>query len=99
MEIYTLDELICEPALLINRLLIANRTTGSLEALRKQAERGRKGFSLSSGLLLCNRRLIVPIDGTNKSLIADLIREAYDQVSSAHPGQAKTTRILSQKYY
>jgi hypothetical protein len=78
VEIYTLDESIREPALFINRLLTANRTTGFLEALRKQAERGKEGFSLSSGLLLYNGRLVVPIDGTDKSLIVDLIRKAYD---------------------
>jgi hypothetical protein len=33
------------------------------------------------------------------NLITDLIREAHDQISSAHPGKSKTARILGQKYY
>jgi transposase InsO family protein len=41
----------------------------------------------------------VPTDSTDEALIADLIREAHDQISSAHPGQSKTARILAQRYY
>jgi transposase InsO family protein len=99
VEIHALDELIHEPALLVNRLLTANRTTDSLQALRVQAERGEEGFALTDGLLLYNGRLVVPTDCTDETLITDLIREAHDQISSAHPGQAKTARILGQKYY
>ncbi len=99
MEIHALDELIHEPALLVNRLLIANYMTDSLQALRAQAERGEGGFALTDGLLLYNGRLVVPTDYTDETLITDLIREAHDQISLAHPGQAKTARILGQKYY
>jgi hypothetical protein len=99
MEIHALDEIIHESTLLVDRLLTANRTASSLQALRKQAERGEEGFSLADGLPLYNRRLVVLTDWTDDALIADLIREAHNQISSAHPGQAKTTRILAQKYY
>jgi transposase InsO family protein len=99
VEIHALDELIHEPALLVNRLLTANRTTDSLQALRVQAERGEGGFALTDGLLLYNGRLVVPTDCTDETLITDLIREAHDQISLAYPRQAKTARILGQKYY
>jgi hypothetical protein len=99
IELHVLDPVIREPALLVNRLLTANRTATSLQALRKQAERGEGDFTLTDGLLLRNGRLVVPTDGTDEALITDLIREAHDQISSAHPGQAKTTRILAQRYY
>lgn len=33
------------------------------------------------------------------TLIADLIKEAYDQISSIYPGKSKTMCILSQRYY
>ena len=88
-----------EPTLLINRVLTANRTVASLQALRKQAERRDKDLVLTDGLLLRNGRLVIPTDGTDEALITDLIREAHDQISSAHPGQATTTRILAQRYY
>jgi transposase InsO family protein len=99
VEIHALDESIHEPALLVNRLLIANRTTESLQALRAQAERGEGGFTLTDGLLLRNGCLVVPTNSTDETLIVDLIREAHDQISSAHPGKSKTARILGQKYY
>ena len=94
MELYVLDLVLREPTLLVDRLLAANRTVGSLQALRKQAERGEEGFTLTDGLLLRNGRLVVPTDNTDEALIVDLIREAYDQISSAHPGRSKIARIL-----
>ena len=77
-------------------MLIANRTADSLEALRQQATRGDDNLTLSDGLLLYQDRLVVP---TIDHLATDLIREAHDQISSAHPGRSKTARILSQRYY
>jgi hypothetical protein len=53
----------------------------------------------TDGLLIRNGRLAVPTDGTDEALIADLTREAHDQISSAPPGQSKTARILAQRYY
>ena len=67
-----------ELTLLVNRLLIANRITDSLQAMRKQVERGDRDFTLINGLLLHNGRLVVPTDSTDEALIADLIREAYN---------------------
>ena len=99
MELYTLDPVLREPALLVDRLLAANRTAGSLQALRKQVERGEGDFTLADRLLLKNRRLVVPTDNTDEALIVNLIREAHDQISSTHPGRSKTARILGQKYY
>jgi transposase InsO family protein len=99
VEIHALDREMHELTLLVDRLLAANRTTDSLQAMRKQAERGEGDFTLTNGLLLRNGRLVVPTDSTDEALIADLIREAHDQISSAHPGQSKTARILAQRYY
>ncbi len=78
MEIHALDELIHEPALLVNRLLTTNYTTDSLQALRVQVERGEEGFTLTDGLLLYNGRLVVLTDYIDETLIIDLIREAHD---------------------
>jgi predicted aspartyl protease len=95
VEIKALVRTIQEPPLLVERLLAANRTSESLQALRTQAAQGGD-FSLADGLLLYQGRLVVP---TDEQLITDLIREAHDQISSAHPGRDKTIGILSQKYY
>jgi hypothetical protein len=72
---------------------------GSLQALRKQAEREEGDFTLADRLLLKNGRLIMLTDNTDEALIANLIREAHDQISFTHPGRSKTARILDQKYY
>jgi transposase InsO family protein len=85
-----------EPLSLVDRILTANRTTDSLEALRKQASRKDQDFTLLDGLLLYQGRLVIP---AVNNLVTDLIREAHDQISSAHPGKSKTARILGQKYY
>lgn len=96
LEIQAFDEAMREPTSLIDRLLITNRTTDSLTALRSHAMQSKGDFTLSDGLLLYQDKLVVPaVD----NLIADLIREAHDQISSAHPGRLKTARILSQRYY
>ena len=85
-----------EPNQLVERILAANRTAESLAALRKQAADQPGDFQLDNRLLLYQERLVVP---TQDTLVANLIQEAHDQISSAHPSKAKTARILSQKYY
>ena len=52
--------------------------TDSLQAIRKQVERGEGDFTLTDGLLLRNRRLVILMDSTDEALITDLIREAHD---------------------
>ena len=54
VELHTLDPALHEPALLVNRLLAANYTAGSLQALRKQAECEEGDFTLADRLLLKN---------------------------------------------
>ena len=86
MELHALDLALREPALLVDYLLIANRITGSLQALRKKTERGEGSFALTNGLLLKNGQLVILTDNTDKALIVNLIREAYNQISSIYPG-------------
>jgi hypothetical protein len=81
---------------LIDRIITANRTVESLGALRTQARVGDTKLKLEDGLLLYQDRLIVP--DTN-NLQIDLIREAHEQVSTAHPGRNKTIRLLANRYY
>jgi hypothetical protein len=64
--------------LLVNRLLITNRIAGSLQALKKQVERGKGDFTLADGLFLKNGRLVMLTDNTDEALIVNLIREAHD---------------------
>jgi hypothetical protein len=68
----------------------------SLEALRAQARAGDIDLKLEDGLLLYQDRLIVP--NTNH-LRTDLIREAHEQVSTAHLGRNKTIRLLASRYH
>jgi hypothetical protein len=95
-EVAALEDL-SESLSLVSRLLTANRTAESLETLRKRARNGeRKDLVLKDGLILFQGRLIVPdID----QLRTDLIKEAHEQVSTAHPGYRKTIRLLTDRYY
>ena len=90
------DDDLNEPIGLIDRILQANRHAESLEALRIEARDGDDQLALQDGLLTFENRLVVPdVD----SLRADLIHEAHDQISSAHPGQHKTYLLLQPRYY
>ena len=92
------EDVLDEPVTLIDRIIQANRGAPSLAALRAQAERMTEDqdFVLEDGLLLYDGRLVVP-DVNN--LRTALIREAHDQISTAHPGRDKTYRLLRPRYY
>ena len=53
-------------------------------------------FRIQEGLLLQGNRLCIP---TNSPLTTRLIREAHDQVSTAHPSATKTYHLLARRYY
>ncbi|KHJ32483.1 hypothetical protein EV44_g2899 [Erysiphe necator] len=82
---------------IVDMILKANRNSSSLQALRKQATSNIPGpFSMENGLLLYNDRLIVPDTNNLRTLI---IREAHDQISSAHLSAKKTLRLLPKRNY
>ena len=54
------------------------------------------GYSVEDNLLLYHGRLCVR---RNTPLCTRLIREAHDQVSSAHPSGLKTYQLLAPKYH
>lgn len=82
---------------LVERILEANRNAKSLDALRAQARSSdEKDFALRDKLLLYKGRVVVPdVD----HLRLALIREAHDNVFTAHPKVAKTCNIVSNQYY
>jgi transposase InsO family protein len=86
-----------EPIGLVDRILRANRDSESLGALRAQALSADPGeFTLEDELLLYAGRLVVPkVD----NLPTALIKEAHDQVSTAHPGRDKTYHLLRPRYF
>ena len=88
--------LIDEPLGLINRILQANWTAESLQALWAQAEERDPELTLEDGLLLYNERLVVP---ETDHLRTDLIKEVYEQVSTAHLRWDKTYQLLCTRYY
>ncbi|QSZ33873.1 hypothetical protein DSL72_005446 [Monilinia vaccinii-corymbosi] len=81
---------------IVNRILEANRTLDSLQALRIEAIKGHKHLAFQDGLLLYDDRLVVP---DSENLRTYLIREAHDSVSTAHFGIRKTYLLLSKQYY
>jgi transposase InsO family protein len=93
LEEHTFDE----PVALLDRILRENRESSSLQALRIQAQDDREtDFELEDGLLLYNGRLVVPQSGYVQT---ELIQEAHNQVSTAHPGRDKTYHLLRPRYY
>jgi hypothetical protein len=92
LEEHTFDESVA----LLNRILWENRESSSLQALRLQAQGGDPDFGLEDGLLLYNGRLVVPQSG---HIQTELIQEAHNQVSTAHPGRDKTYQLLRPRYY
>jgi hypothetical protein len=89
------------PITLTDHLLQANRTDLSLQPLRDRAtQEGKTTWSIENGLLLCQGRLAVPdieVDGC--PIRTSIIKEAHAQVSTTHPGIAKTVKILKSRYY
>jgi len=81
---------------LVERLLQANREAPSLQALRKEAAAGKSELELEDGLLLYSGRLVVP---NINNLQTEIIKEAHNQISTAHPGKSKTYHLLRPRYY
>ena len=87
---------------LLDRILSSNRTDQSLEPFRERArEPDESIYSLTDdGLLLCDRKLFVSGDQyEGVPLTTALIREVHAQKSVAHPGIAKTKKLLRKLYY
>ena len=92
-KIASVKELILDkPLRLVDQLLCANHKSESLDTLQTQAASSKPSeFILDNGLLLFTGQLVVPqVD----NLSTDLIKEAYNQVSTAYPGQDKTYYLL-----
>jgi hypothetical protein len=82
---------------LIDQILQANRTSTTLADLcQKAGQPEYKDWELKEGLLQYKSRLVVPDDCT---IQVELIKEAYNQVSTVHPGRNKTRKILVSRYY
>ena len=81
---------------LIDDLLQANRTSTDLEPLRQRATDGNSGWTLRNRLLLFEDRLVIPEDDDLK---VRLLSEVHNQVSVAHPGQSKTSKLVRERYY
>jgi transposase InsO family protein len=81
---------------LVDRILTANRTSESLTEFRKMVNEGQTDWQLRDGLILYKNRLVVPEDN---NLRTELIKEAHEQLSMAHPGRNKTCRLIGARYY
>jgi transposase InsO family protein len=76
--------------------LISSLRTDNASGFKREREQLGKGYSVEDGLLLYNGRLCVR---RHTELCTKLIREAHDQVSTAHPGGMATYRLLAPKYH
>ena len=95
-EIASVKEVLDKSFRLVDWLLCANRKSESLEALQIQTASNSTEFVLDNRLLLYTGQLVVlQVD----NLSTDLIKEAYNQVSTAYSGQDKTYYLLWPWYY
>ncbi len=79
-----------------NRALSLNKQDPSVEPLRERGRASNKNLRLEEGLLLYNRRLVVP---DTENLRTELVKEAYNQPSVAYPRVRKTLAVLKPRYY
>lgn len=81
---------------LIDEVLKANREHPSLEAFREKAAKEEHGWKLKNGLLTRYGKLMVP-DAEN--LRTHLVDSVHSTLATAHPGKAKTRKVLHTQYY
>jgi hypothetical protein len=81
---------------IIERVLRENQSSRTLEDYRVKARKGHQDWELDGERLLFQGRLVVPKEG---DLIARLLDEIHRQKSTAHPGRAKTLRLIKERYY
>ena len=67
-----------------------------MASLRKLAASRTNSCTIEDGLLFYRGRLVV-LDIDNVRI--DLVREAYDQPSTAYLGTRKTYKLLKEQYY
>ena len=79
---------------LVDRILQANRTSPDLDQARQLGQEQKAGYSLDNGLLKRHGRLVVA-----KSNQTDLITAAHCALATAHPGKAKTKKLVKERYY
>jgi hypothetical protein len=90
LELAPLEDVQAEDIDLIDRILQANCTSNTLADLRTKAGES-EDWKIENRLLQYRGRLVVPEEDT---LYTDLIRKAYTQLSTVHPGQNKTCQII-----
>jgi hypothetical protein len=85
-----------ETVQLTDRVFLLNKQDPSLEPLQERARAVNKNLYIEEGLLLYNRRLVVP---NTENLRTELVKEAHDQPLAAYPGVRKTLALLKPRYY
>lgn len=78
-------------------VLQANRMDPSLDKERAKAQANTTLWDLSTGLLLHDKKLVVPDD--NNNLRTRLIRQIHNTTATAHPGRNKTKALIKRIYW
>ncbi len=76
--------------------LLLNKQDPFIEPLREYARAANKNLYIKEGLLLYNKRLVVP---NTEILRTKLVKKAYNQPLAAYPGVRKTLILLKPRYY
>ena len=94
-ELAPLEEGQSQETDLIEQILQANCTSPTLVDLKTKAEES-EDWKIEDRLLQYKGRLVVPEKGI---LCTKLIKEVHAQLSTVHPGQNKTYRLIASRYY
>lgn len=83
---------------IIDRILVANRSSRELDCYRDLARKGHKDWTIDEGgrLLFGGNRLAVPDEEDLRTRILD---EIHRQPSTSHPGKGKMRSLLKQRYW
>jgi hypothetical protein len=97
-DVESADSLIPADLPIIDQIKQANREAKSLATGREQADREESPWTIDDGLLLHRGRLAVPVEDFPE-LRAKLLDEVHRQISTAHPGIGKTTRLVQSRFF
>jgi hypothetical protein len=98
-ETIQIQQVICGQLELIDLIRQANQTSPELEEYRQLAKKGHSAWEVKDGLLVRQGKLVVPASFEGRYLRTELIKEAHSTIVTAHPGQTKTRKLLSARYY
>ncbi|KAJ8105804.1 hypothetical protein ONZ43_g7278 [Nemania bipapillata] len=84
------------PLMLLDEVLRQNREAPELEIYRSKAQAGSEDWQINEGLTTYKGRLVVP---KSEHLHTRILKELHGRMTTAHPGRAKTRKLVASQYW